>query len=55
MQKLLAFFSAKIFAYMPYFMIKVLTIRQLMTSLVLNNWALTFDFALQSDKGFALQ
>ena len=26
--------------YMPYLRIKVLTIRQLMTSLVLNNWAL---------------
>ena len=34
MQKLLIFFSAKILAYMPYLMIKVLT-----TSLVLNNWA----------------
>ena len=35
MQKLLTFFSAKILAYMPYLMIKVLT----MLSLVLNNWA----------------
>ena len=39
LQKLLTFFSAKILAYMPYLMIKVLTIRQLTTSLVLNNWA----------------
>ena len=32
--------SAKLLANMPYLMIKVLTIRQLTTSLVLNNWAL---------------
>ena len=35
-------FSAKILAYMPYLMIKVLTICLLTTSLVLNNWALMF-------------
>ena len=35
-------FSAKILSYMPYVMIKVLTIRQLTTSLVLNNRALIF-------------
>ena len=41
MQKLLTFFfSKKILAYMPYLMIKVLTIRFLTTSLVLNNWVL---------------
>ena len=40
MQKLLTFFSAKIFTYTPYLMIKVLMIHQLITSLVLNNWAL---------------
>ena len=34
------FFSAKILAYMLYLMIKVLTIRWLRTSLVLNHWAL---------------
>ena len=39
MQKLLTFFSAKILAYMSNLMIKVLTIRYLTTSLVLNNWA----------------
>ena len=33
------FFSAKILTCMPYLMIKVLKIRQLTTSLVLNNWA----------------
>ena len=33
-------FSPKILAYMPYLMIKVLTIRKLKTSLVLNNWTL---------------
>ena len=32
-------FSANILAYMPYLMIKVLTIHYLTTSLVLNNWA----------------
>ena len=32
-------FQQKILAYMPYLMIKVLTICQLTTSLVLNNWA----------------
>ena len=32
--------SAKILTYMPYLMIKVLTIRYLTTSLVLNNWSL---------------
>ena len=38
-EKLLTFFSAKILAYMPYLMIKVLTICKLTTSLVLNNLA----------------
>ena len=33
-------FSAKILAYMPYLMIKVLTICELTTSLVSSNWAL---------------
>ena len=33
-------FSAKIVAYMPYLMVKVLTIHLLTPSLVLNNWAL---------------
>ena len=36
MQKLLTFFQQNILAYMPYLMIKVLTIT---TSLALNNWA----------------
>ena len=35
-------FSAKILAYMPYLMIKVLMICYLMPSLVLNNWALKY-------------
>ena len=35
-------FTAKILAYMPYLIIKVLTIRQLTTLLVLNNWAQVF-------------
>ena len=39
LQKLIIFFSAKISVYMPYLMIKVLTIRSLTTSLVLNSWA----------------
>ena len=39
MQKLLTFFSAKILAYLPYLMVKVLMIRELTTSLVFNNWA----------------
>ena len=48
MQKLLIF-SARMLAYMPYLMIKVLTIHYLTISLVLNNWAprnkveITFD------------
>ena len=33
-------FSAKLIAYMSYLMIKVLTIRLLTTSFVLNNWVL---------------
>ena len=33
-------FSAKILGYMPYLTIKVLTIRSLKISLVLNNWTL---------------
>ena len=36
-------FSAKILAYFPYLMIKVLTIHKLMAYLVLNNWALMFN------------
>ena len=44
MQKLLTFFQQKILAYMPYLMIKDLTIHSLTTSLVLNNWALVFIF-----------
>ena len=36
-------FSAKILEYMPYLMTKVLTIRLLTTSLVLNNWTQTAD------------
>ena len=39
-------FSAKIIAKMPYLMIKVLTIRQLTTSLVLINWAQVLSGAL---------
>ena len=34
------FFSAKILAYVPYLIIKVLTIRLVTASLVLNNWTL---------------
>ena len=41
-EKLLMFFSAQILVYMPYLLIKVLMICQLMTSLVLNNWAQLF-------------
>ena len=45
-------FSAKILTHMPYLMIKVLTIRWLTTSLVLNNWALVIiPIAMQLDLG----
>ena len=41
--------SAKILAYKPNLMIKVLTIRKLTTSLVLNNWALVFFLFLHEN------
>ena len=44
-------FSAKILTHMPYLMIKVLTIRWLTTSLVLNNWALVIPITMQLDLG----
>ena len=45
-EKPLTFFSAKILAYMPYLIIKVLRIHLLVTSLVLNNWALIYTFVV---------
>ena len=52
MQKLLTFL-AKILAYMPYLMTKVLIIRQQTTSLVLNNWALNFCWVHKSEGTFS--
>ena len=43
-------FSTKILAYMPYLMIKDLTIRWLMTSLALNNWATIFFYHILNNK-----
>ena len=42
------FLSAKILVYMPYLIVKVLTICSLMIALVLSNWALVFRMCMVS-------